>query len=49
MNEYDGLESISVNYQKYLLNNIRNILKTEELNGDEKVRKLNELLEKIKT
>jgi len=40
--EYDGKESVNIDYRKYKLDRIREILKNEEFSNDEKIIKIRE-------
>jgi hypothetical protein len=40
--EYDGKESVTIDYRKYKLDRIRDILKNEEFSNDEKIIKIRE-------
>jgi hypothetical protein len=42
--EYDGMEGIEIQYDKYLLGSVRTILNDESMTNDEKVRYLKEAL-----
>lgn len=42
IDEYDGKESVNIDYGKYKLDRIRDILKNEEFSNDEKIIKIRE-------
>lgn len=42
--EYDGMESIVINYHKYTLDSLKIVLNATDLSSDEKVRRFQEIL-----
>jgi hypothetical protein len=47
IDEYDGMESVTINYDKYNLDTIKNIIENDE-NNDEKIKKIKQITELLK-
>lgn len=42
--EYDGMESVSIDYSKYTLDTLKEVLRAAELSSDEKVHRCQDIL-----
>ena len=42
--EYDGKENVAIDYNRYTMNTMRDVLKDDTLHNDEKINKLNSIL-----